>query len=70
MTHVCQYVGPGSVPVLLRDHPKVYCHDVSFVDPIAVKNYEAAHPGTVALSAQSPQALVAELENRGRVSRR
>lgn len=65
MTHVCQYTGRGSVPVLLRDHHTVYCHDVSFADPESARRYEADFPGAVALSAQTPQALVAEMEGRG-----
>ena len=70
MTHVCQYTGPGSVPVLLRDHREVCCHDISFIDPVAARHYETAHPGAVALSAQSPGTLASELESRGRPSRR
>lgn len=65
MTHVCQYTGPGSIPVLLRDHGKVYCHDASFADLNAAKQYEADHPGALALSAQTPESLVAELEGKG-----
>ncbi len=64
MTHVCQYTGPGCLPVLLRDHGRVYCHDQSFVEAIVAKNYEIAHPGAVALRAQTPQELVAELATR------
>ena len=64
MTHVCQYTGPGCLPVLLRDHGRVYCHDQSFVGAIVAKNYEIAHPGAVALRAQTPQELVAELATR------
>lgn len=64
MTHVCQYAGPGSIPVLLRDHQEVYCHDISFADPDASKHFETSYPGAVALSAQTPKALVAEMESR------
>lgn len=65
LTHVCQYTGPGSVPVLLREHGRLYCHDRSFADAAAARDFEAAHPGAVALAAQSPEALVAELSGRG-----
>ncbi len=65
MTNVCQYTGPGSVPVLLRDHQVLYCHDGSFVDPAVAQRFEAEHPGAVALSAQTPQALSDELQARG-----
>ena len=65
MTHVCQYAGPGCIPVLLRDHGRVYCHDASFVETGVARDYEAAHPGSVALRAQTPQGLVAELSALG-----
>lgn len=65
LTNVCQYVGPGSVPILLRDHGALYCHDASFVDPSAAQNFEAEHIGAVALAAQTPRALADELTARG-----
>lgn len=65
MTHVCQYTGPGSVPVLLREHRELYCHDESFVDPVAARRFENEHPGALALAAQHPQALADELSARG-----
>jgi len=65
MTNVCQYTGPGSIPVLLRDHGKVYCHDTSFSDKDIAKRYEANHPGSVALCSQAPKELVAELADIG-----
>ncbi len=61
MTNVCQYTGPGSVPVLLREHGALYCHDAGFADPVAARRFESEHPGAVALSAQTPQALADEL---------
>lgn len=64
MTHVCHYTGPGAIPVLLRDHGKVYCHDSAFGDEVIAKRYEATHPGAVALRAATPQVLVAELAAR------
>jgi len=67
MTHVCQYTGPGSVPVLLRDGREVYCHDVSFADPGVARRYEASQPGARALLAQTPRELAIELESRGAV---
>jgi len=65
MTNVCQYTGPGSVPVLLREHRNVYCHDGSFTDSVAARQYEAEHPGAVAVAAQTPQALADVLATRG-----
>ena len=38
MTNVCQYTGPGCVPVLLREHAARYWHDTSFSDPLAGHN--------------------------------
>lgn len=61
MTNVCQYTGPGSVPVLLRERGGMYCHDAGFTDPAAARRFEAEHPGAVALAAQTPQALADEL---------
>jgi 3-oxoacyl-[acyl-carrier protein] reductase len=65
MTNVCQYTGPGSVPVLLREHRELYCHDDSFVDPVAARRFENEHPGALTLAAQDPQALADELAARG-----
>jgi len=64
MTNVCQYTGPGSVPVLLREHRELYCHDDSFVDPAVARRFENEHPGALALAAQDPQALADELAAR------
>ena len=64
ITHACQYTGPGSVPVLLREHGAICCHDGSFVDPGVTRRFEAEHPGATALSAQTPQALADELAAR------
>lgn len=65
MTNVCQYTGPGSVPVLLREHPAIYCHDSSFVDPAVARQFETEHPGAVALTAQTPLAITDELASLG-----
>lgn len=65
MTNVCQYTGPGSVPVLLRNHGALYCHDGSFADPAAARRFENEHPGAVALAAQGPTAIAEELAQRG-----
>jgi NAD(P)-dependent dehydrogenase (short-subunit alcohol dehydrogenase family) len=65
MTNVCQYTGPGSVPVLLSQHNAIYCHDGSFVDPVIAQQFETDHLGAVALSAQTPQTLADELASLG-----
>lgn len=61
LTHACQYAGPGVLPVLLRERHVPFCHDPSFVDPDAVRRFEARNPGATALAAQSPAAIAAEL---------
>ena len=65
ITHACQYVGPGAVPVLLREGRQLYCHDSSFVDAQAAAAFEASHPGAKALVGQTPQAIFAELSGLG-----
>lgn len=40
LTHACQYVGPGAVPVLLREQRRLVCHDTGFVDPDVARNFE------------------------------
>ncbi|MBN9697934.1 MAG: SDR family oxidoreductase [Zoogloea sp.] len=65
MTHVRQYAGPGSLPVLLQARGRVYCHDTGFADDATAKHFEADFPGAVALRAQTPDDLVAELDALG-----
>ncbi len=65
MTHVCQYTGPGAIAVLLRDHGKVFCHDVSFADEGNAKRFEATNPGTFAIRAQTAKDITAELDTLG-----
>lgn len=42
MTNVCHCTGPGTVPVLLRNHGAPYCHDGSFADSAAGRRFEIA----------------------------
>ena len=65
LTHACQYVGPGAVPVLLREQHRLVCHDTGFVDPDVARNFEIAHAGAVALRGQTPDAITEELRERG-----
>jgi NAD(P)-dependent dehydrogenase (short-subunit alcohol dehydrogenase family) len=65
LTHACQYAGPGTVPVLLRDRRAPYCHDASFVDPEVARQFEARHRGAAALASQTPAAIADELTARG-----
>ena len=53
---------PIMLSYLDADHAHQYYQ--SFVEAIVAKNYEIAHPGAVALRAQTPQELVAELATR------
>jgi hypothetical protein len=41
LTHARQYVGPGAVPVLLREQPRLVCHDAGFVDPDVARNLKS-----------------------------
>lgn len=64
LTHACQYAGPGSVPVLLREHHTLYCHDTRFSDPAAAQDFEVENVGAIALTAQTADALADELTTR------
>jgi len=65
ITHAQQYVGPGTVPVLLRANHRVVCHDTGFADAEVARNFEAVHPGAAALRGQAPEAIAMELKERG-----
>mgnify|MGYP000845516832 FL=1 len=65
LTHARQYVGPGAVPVLLREKHRLVCHDTGFVDAAVARDFEIAHAGAVALRGQTPDAIAAELQERG-----
>ena len=64
ITHVKHYAGPGTLPVLLRDKVYPICHDASFEDVDTARAFEKQYPGTMALGAQTPEALVSELNQR------
>jgi NAD(P)-dependent dehydrogenase (short-subunit alcohol dehydrogenase family) len=61
LTHARQYVGPGAVPVLLRDGHRLYCHDNGFTDSDTALSFQANHPGATALRGQTPEAIAAEV---------
>jgi len=65
MTNVKHYVGPGALPILLREGMTAFCHDTSFEDAGAAGVFEDAYPGAVALRAQTPDAIGKELRERG-----
>ena len=64
ITHVNQYTGPGTLPVLLRRKMHPICHDLSFEDENIALTFEKANPGTTALRAQTPESLSIELKER------
>lgn len=64
ITHVKQYVGPGTLPVLLREQMHPICHDASFENKDAALAFEKDHPGALALVAQTPESIWAELSQR------
>lgn len=65
ITNVKHYVGPGALPVLLREGRHTVCHDRSFEDGEISRAFESEHPGAIALRAQTPESLSSELEERG-----
>ncbi|MEV4335396.1 SDR family oxidoreductase [Streptomyces sp. NPDC049597] len=60
VTNVLEYGGPGTVEALEKAGYKIACHDRTFTDPRAREAYAAAHTDIAVLSAQDPQAVVAE----------
>lgn len=64
ITHVNEYTGPGTLPVLLCENMHPICHDVRFEDEDLAQRFENAKPGATALRAQTPETLVAELKAR------
>lgn len=65
ITHVKRYAGPGTLPILLREHGHAICHDTSFADAEQALAFMAEHPGTHALAAQTPGGIAAELAAQG-----
>jgi len=65
ITNAMQYAGPGSIPVLLREGGELYCHDASFVDEQALRQFEASYPKVVGLRSQTSESIVDELNERG-----
>lgn len=61
ITNVNQYVGPGTLPVLLREKMRPICHDSSFEDEDTARAFEKAYPDTMVLRAQTPESLHLEL---------
>jgi 3-oxoacyl-[acyl-carrier protein] reductase len=55
LTNALAYTGPGALTALLAHGCRVACHDPAFADPAARAAFEAARPGTVALSASSAE---------------
>jgi len=64
ITNVKHYVGPGTLPILLREHMLPVCHDSSFEDVEASLAFEKQYPGAIALRSQTPESLSSELKQR------
>ena len=62
ITNVKHYVGPGALPVLLREDMRPVCHDSSFEDVEASRSFEKEYPEAIALRAQTPESLISELK--------
>ena len=60
VTNVRDYAGPGAVPILIRDGHEFLCHDASFADPEARRQFEAEHPAVRTLAADDPDEIVRE----------
>jgi len=68
ITNARHFVGPGSAKVLAGYGARVICHDKEFSDPDNRSAFDAEFPGTIALAAPEPEAVVAEaLSAQGRI---
>jgi len=64
ITNVKHYVGPGALPILLRENMHPVCHDSSFENADASRAFEKEYHGAIALRAQTPESLHSELKER------
>jgi 3-oxoacyl-[acyl-carrier protein] reductase len=64
VTNATQYAGPGAVKVLHNQGARVACHDRSFVDEQAVKEFAINYPEAVCLRQSDAVGLVSELTQR------
>lgn len=68
VTHVDRFVGPAAVARLAREDFRLVCHSESFADAETRSRFESDMPGTIALAATEPDAIVAEVMDRfGRI---
>lgn len=58
VTHVLELAGLAVAHALARDGMTVACHDATFGDGAARRDFEAANPGLVARAEREPEALV------------
>ena len=68
LTHAQQYTGPGIVSVLQAKGYQLFCHDASFIDAEARTAF-TEETGAYALSAQSPDDIVDELQAHPKIQR-
>lgn len=62
VTDTLHFIGASSAKALASDDMIVLCHDDGFSDEAVRKEFEANHPGLVALAAQTPEDLRAVIE--------
>ncbi len=62
VTHAQQYTGPGIVSVLQKKGYTVICHDAAFTDEAARDEFTTT-TGGIALAAQTPDEIFAELND-------
>jgi len=58
VTHVLDFVGPPAVKALLESGHCVVAQDPAFQDDRKKREYEASHPGTIAVGLRDPEQLI------------
>lgn len=64
LTHAQSYAGPGTVAVLLSTGAQLVAHDPAFSDRNKAAEFLESYPNCIALTAQSPAEIVAELDSK------
>ncbi|MEH6403478.1 MAG: SDR family oxidoreductase [Sneathiella sp.] len=68
ITDATHFVGKPGATIMAKEGARVYAQDASFVDDAERQSFEAAIPGSIALSAQEPEDVVkAVLKAEGRI---
>jgi NAD(P)-dependent dehydrogenase (short-subunit alcohol dehydrogenase family) len=58
VTNALEFAGPPAMTALRAAGLRIAAHDLRFVDAACRADFEAAHPGAIALDAQSPAAVI------------